>query len=169
MKRTPLQVGDRVRLRGYIRARQREYSGLAHMTGGDVWTVTSTDPLRVRHQSGSEYDCHPCNIKSRIVKRKKGPRIKKGGGRMWMNEFPSGSVYAYYSREEAERNYDKPSSYPGTRIAALEAENAKLREALDKCELAIEHAIELGHVGDGSTLGLFQDARAALKEIGEGK
>jgi hypothetical protein len=47
----------------------------------------------------------------------------------------------------------------------------KLEEAISFAGMAIEHAINLGHVGEGSTLGMFKEAlvkcEAMLEEMGK--
>lgn len=51
----------------------------------------------------------------------------------------------------------------------LKEENERFRDGLEFCEMTIGHAIELGYVGEGSTLGMFNDALEKCKAIIGGK
>ncbi len=71
------------------------------------------------------------------------------------------------SHEKAtRRQYSKDYDARGEIITQLKAENAKLREALEFSVMAIEHAIHLGYVGEGSTLGMFKDALEKAAKAG---
>ena len=56
--------------------------------------------------------------------------------------------------------------------ADLLAENARLREACDFAHTTLEHALHLGYLGEGSTMGMAKDAIEKIdkalnpKEIG---
>ena len=75
--------------------------------------------------------------------------------------------------EGYERNTYEPELILDYEVQAVEnyypalKEIQRLREALSECELSMNHALELGYCGEGSTRGMIEDAlKKARKALG---
>ena len=67
--------------------------------------------------------------------------------------------------DEDKRNWIEAA---GIRIQMLEQENTALRQriaALNECRAVLEHAIELGYLGEGSTASWAREALEQVREV----